>query len=158
MPLSSQFGSVWSRVKHWPFVWVFVIAIALQFIGERFPFSPFPMYSGFSKETTVLYVTDAKDEPLAIKKVFRLDASKVKKAYNKALIAICKKNGRDDGDATPADVQAAGKYMVEFLPTQARGEAMEKKLREDGLRLYRISFEMTKAGISQSTELVGASR
>ncbi len=116
------------------------------------------MYSGFSKETTVLYVTDAKDQTLAIKKVFRLDASKVKKAYNKALISICKKNGYNDGDATPADVQAAGKYMVEFLPTQARGEAMERKLREDGLRLYRISFEMTKAGITQSTALVGASR
>lgn len=116
------------------------------------------MYSGFSKQTTVLYVTDAKDEPLAIKKVFRLDASKVKKTYNRQLIAICKKNGYDDGDATPSDIRAAGDYMVrDFLPQQARGESMANKLRRDGLRLYRMSFEMDKSGIRQSTELVGAS-
>ena len=137
---------------------VFFIAVALQCIGEQFPFTPFPMYSGFSKQTTVLYVTDAKDEPLAIKKVFRLDASKVKKTYNRQLIAICKKNGYDDGDATPSDIRAAGDYMVrDFLPQQARGESMANKLRRDGLRLYRMSFEMDKSGIRQSTELVGAS-
>ena len=117
------------------------------------------MYSGLSKETTVLYVTDAKYQPLAIKKVFRLDASKVKKTYNRQLIDICKKNGYDDGDATPADIRAAGDYMVrEFLPNQARGESMANKLHRDGLRLYRISFRMDKSGIHQSTELVGASQ
>lgn len=158
MPLSQTISAVLGKVKSWPFVSVFAIAIALQFIGEQFPFTPFPMYSGFSKETTVLYVTDSKNQPLAIKKYFRLDASKVKKSYNKALTAICKKNGYDDGDATSADVQAAGKYMIGFLPTQARGEDMAKKIRENGLRLYRVSFEMDKAGIRESTELVGASQ
>lgn len=137
---------------------VFAIAIALQLIGEQFPFSPFPMYSGFSKETTVLYVTDGKDKPLAIKKYFISDASKVKKSYNSALKAICKKNGYDDGDATPADVKAAGQYMIEFLATQARSETMAQKLKEGGMRLYRISFEMDKAGIRESTELVGANQ
>ena len=157
MALPASIATAWRRVKSVPFAAVFFIAVALQCIGEQFPFSPFPMYSGFSKETTVLYVTNAADQPLAIKRVFRLDASKVKKTYNKALIAACKKHGRDDGDATPDDIRAAGQYLVEFLPTQARGEVMAQKIRREGLRIYRTSFAMDKSGISESTELVGAS-
>ncbi len=116
------------------------------------------MYSSFSKETTVLYVTDGQDKTLAIKDYFRLDASKVKKAYVKRLIAICKKKGYSDGDAKAEDLQEAGKYLVNFLPTQARSSQVEGKLRANGFRIYRLSLEMTKTGIRESTELVGESQ
>ena len=141
-------------MKRWPFVSVFAIAIALQLIGEQFPFSPFPMYSGFSKETTVLYVTDAKDQPLPIKNYFRLSASKVKKAFNTELKNVCKKNGYDDGMATSEDYRAAGQYTLQFLKTQTRAGALAK-IQKHGMKLQRISLLMDEKGFHQETEMVG---
>ena len=153
----SKVADGWRRVKAWPFMSVFAIAIALQIIGEQFPFSPFPMYSGFSKETTVLYVTDRNDQPVPITDYFRLSASKVKKAYNTELKRICKAKGYNDGQATEDDLRAAGEYTVAFLKTQTRRGTLEK-IEKDGMRLHRISLLMDKKGFHRETMMVGEAK
>lgn len=154
MSFSLSIPSLWQRLAKVPFVSTLAIVLLLQIVGEQFPFSPFPMYSGFSDETTVLYVTDAKDAPLPIKEYFRLSASKVKKAYNTELKRICKAKGYDDGDAKPEDLQAAGQATLAFLKTQTRAKVPEK-IGAHGLRLYRVSLSMDKKGFHKTTEMVG---
>jgi len=46
------------RLKIGGFLGVIVVAIALQFIGEQFPFSNFPMYAGLSSRSEFIYFTD----------------------------------------------------------------------------------------------------
>jgi hypothetical protein len=89
------------------------IAFALVGIKDQYPFSPFPMYSNISPSVDVLYVTDQKDEPLAISSLFDVGSAQSKKRFEKELQSVAKTN--EHQKAKPEQIQAAAEKFLKDL-------------------------------------------
>jgi len=147
-------------VRTLPFVATLAVAIFLQIVEEQFPFSQFPMYSGFSNETTVIYLTDVNETLIPVHPYFRLSSAKVKKTFNTELKKICRQKGYSESEATPEDLTAAGNLTLSHLVRNPRDARYRKKLDEHGLRMHRTTLRMNRKkgddhGFQQDTVTVG---
>lgn len=109
-----------------PFRWVWVVAFALTLIGDVFPFSPFPMYSYFSRDAQVLYLANADDEVIPMQKISGVRTSVAKKIYKRELKEICKSNGRKSSQATDADREQAGLYLIDYILEREKPRQLRK--------------------------------
>lgn len=118
------------------------------------------MYSGFSSETTVIYLTDASDKLIPIHPYFRLSSAKVKKTFQTELKKICRPKGYSDSQATLEDLTAAGQLTLSYLANNPRNERYREKIAENGLRMHRTTLRMNRKkgedkGFHQDTVQVG---
>ncbi len=97
----------------------FLLAAALYFIKEWYPFSHFPMYSRLEPQATLVFVTDQDDRPVALRTTFRYASSDSKKAFNARLEAAASRQGRRWTEGHPDDMRAAGAAMLDFLSARA---------------------------------------
>jgi hypothetical protein len=109
-----------------PFRDVATVVVALYFIGERFPFSNFPMYSNFDEEARVVFVTDESGGVLPIKQLFRRASSSSKKMYKARLNRICRENGTGPDDASEDDRRAAAAWVLDELLKLKRPRSFEE--------------------------------
>ena len=90
--------------------------------AEFFPFSSFPMYSGFSPRPFVVYVADGDGKPFAANHEFLVRTSILKKDYERRLKAIKKETGVSLEDLTPEQKRPAGeatlRHLVDTLASQ----------------------------------------
>lgn len=100
----------WQRFAY---VEVAVVALLLCAIGDKFPFSPFPMYSNPDTSADVLFVTDDRDRVVHTKDAFNLPASGAKKDYEGILQRIA--GTKEYEDAKPEQVKLAGEQMLQKL-------------------------------------------
>ena len=122
--------------------WIFAVSLVLSllvvnrdplFVGlafdrdrikqaEFFPFSSFPMYSGFSPRPFVVYVADGEGKPFAANHDFLVRTSILKKDYERRLKAIKKETGVSLEDLTPEEKRPAGEatlhHLVDTLASQ----------------------------------------
>ena len=152
-----------SRCKRWrllkwlgslPFLSTLLLVIFLQVVGEQFPFSPFPMYTGFGGEASVLYATDGKGEKLSFGTYFRIRSAKLSKVFNTELKRVREEWGVKRGRVSEEEVGEAGQRTVIFLASQKKDGAVEK-LEGYGLRLHRITLLMDEKGFSRRERVIG---
>lgn len=62
-----------------------VFTAACLAIGEQFPFSDFPMYSSFGRETYYVYLADAEGRPLPTLETIGMTTPILKKIYDREL-------------------------------------------------------------------------
>jgi len=125
-----------------------VIALLLQWIGEEFPFSDFPMYSNLSTKSDYLYLTNAEDQPLGCQSIFNLKTDVLKKMYNARLKELKGKSL----DAADGQRQAGRKTLADLSARQT--EKVVQIVGVGGLRLYRVELTRTRGKIDSSTELL----
>ena len=72
-------------------------------LGERYPFSDFPMYSSNNPSTHYFYVVDQSGEPIPVSKVAMISTSKLKKIYRTNRDSLLESSGRKPSDLTETD-------------------------------------------------------
>lgn len=127
----------------------FPVAIALVGIGDQFPFSPFPMYSNIDSSADVLFVTNRKDEPLAISSLFDVGSAQAKKRFEKELLAVA--DTRDYEKATKEQVNLAAQSFLQQLWKDRKVKKTEA-LQGDGLRAHVITISLDANSKFQRTE------
>ena len=125
-----------------------MIALLLQWIGEEFPFSNFPMYSNLSTKSDYLYLTNEEDQPLGCQSIFNLKTDVLKKMYNARLKELKGKSL----DAADGRRQAGRKTLADLSSRQT--EKVLQIVGVGGLRLYRVELTRTRGKIDSSTELL----
>ncbi len=112
------------RYYRHPAFWSIIVAIALVAIGDRYPFSHFPMYSKVDGRADILYITNEKDEPLPMRELFKVGSAQGKKRYENTLREISGK--RDTERVTEAHRQAAGTAFLSRLAGDAKPSTLAK--------------------------------
>ena len=140
---------------NWPWLLAacLAIAIALIGIGDQFPFSPFPMYSNIDSSADVLYVTNRKDEPLAISSLFDVGSAQAKKRFEKELLAVAET--RDYEKATKEQVNLAARSFLQQLWKDRKTKKTEA-LEGDGLRAHIITISLdSDSKLKRTEQLLG---
>lgn len=111
-------------------------------IKEQYPFSNFPMYSGWSHRTHYFYIAD-EDGPIQAKTVFKVSVPRMKKLYG-GIIDEMEEN-KSYHEFTDEDFAAAGQKLLEELrlnvpkkrlDSQLKDHARELQFHPDGKPLY----------------------
>ncbi len=92
-----------------------LLVFALHLIGEYFPFSHFPMYSGISDNAYHFYLTDENDKPIPMLTAFGVRTAQASKIYRTRLRVVTDREGRDWWEATAEDEREAGNFVLESL-------------------------------------------
>ena len=107
-----------TRLLRQPVFWSVIVAIALVAIGDRYPFSHFPMYSKVDGKADILYITNEKDEPLPMRTIFRVGSAQGKKRYENTLKKISGK--RDTDRVSDEERRKAGAAFLSALADDAK--------------------------------------
>lgn len=142
----TRLATIW---RNTPFREMTLLVLALFIIKERFPFSNFPMYSNIDDKADVVFVTDQNDKPLPMKAVFKTSSGSSKKMLNTEIKKLTNPHGRDSADATPEELQAAGKAVMVTLKERLRRDAMPPETTM--LRFYRKTFRAGELGVGKET-------
>jgi hypothetical protein len=138
-----------STFCRWP-VFLVISALCLAF-GENYPFSNFPMYSSFAKNSYFIYLADAAGRPLATSR-FGLTTPGLKKIFESQRRAYFRASPASREESGTADKTAGVSLLhyIEQLPVvQARSRALLR-----GLQVRRVNILWTKSGITEQTEVV----
>lgn len=145
-PLKTRLATIWQNI---PFREMTLLVLALFIIKEQFPFSNFPMYSNIDDKADVVFVADQNDKPLPMKALFKTSSGSSKKMLNTEIKKLANPHGRDSADATPEEVRAAGKAVLDTLMTRLRREAVPPETTT--LRFYRKTFRAGELGVGKET-------
>lgn len=121
-------------------LWAFVFL--LKAVGDFYPFSDFPMYSGFGEYADVLFVETESGERLPVLTVFGKRESRCKKIWKSKLREVANAEGRHSEDATEDDLRVAGEYLLgRLLAERYQGRLEPYGTRELRLVQRRIRLE-----------------
>lgn len=145
---------------HWTLVVLMAVVIPAatrrtEKPGEFYPFSNFPMYSRFAPETYYVFVTDLKDEPIAVGRTFGTAISNAKKSYDQKLTNLKKKAG---GKGRKADLpdearRVAADEVLRWLAESAPDRALVRT--HGGLRLHHVDVIFKDGQVSKHSRQVG---
>ena len=92
-----------------------VLPLFSLIIKEQYPFSHYPMYSGWSSRTHYFYIAD-ENGPIQAKSVFKVSVPRIKKLYG-GIVDDIEDTGKDYRDFTEADFAEAGRRLLKKLRT-----------------------------------------
>ncbi|MCF7687219.1 MAG: hypothetical protein K9N01_02850 [Cephaloticoccus sp.] len=138
----------------WPMLRVWALVVALLLIGERFPFSYFPMYSSFDSSTDYYFVTNEKSEPYACVEIFGTSTANVKKMYRARLRELVAARGVGEEGATELERHRVGGIMLEYL--RELGAQTGKPVPLEPVLLKRVILERSDTGEITRREIVVA--
>ena len=113
-------------------VWFCLFSLIIK---EHFPFSHYPMYSGWSNRTHYFYIADDKG-PIQAKSVFKVSVPRMKKLYggdNGTLDDVLNEQRESTGNKkyqlTDADYAEAGRRLLEILRNGVPKKRLESQLK-----------------------------
>jgi len=122
--ISETKGGLLGVFRRWSLAWLYLPLVALVGIplitGEEFPFSPFPMYNQWNKESYLIYFRDRDGEPVPIQVMTSYNAGRYRKMFDKQLRAQ-KKALQADGhtiklmEMTPAQMRSSGIWVLDWM-------------------------------------------
>ncbi|CAN5198499.1 hypothetical protein BH23VER1_BH23VER1_35530 [soil metagenome] len=137
-----------------------VLATALCLaVGEKYPFSDFPMYSRFSDATFYVYLADGAGEPIPVQSLTYVRTSRLKKVYENELRDISKAIGTPKSKLSPAERIPAGEKTLRWLYDTTRPGGKPLLEEHGSLRLYHVDLALDDGHITESAPtLVGQVR
>ena len=145
--------SLAARVLLHPVALCILLAIALVGIGDQYPFSPFPMYSRIDGKAEVLYVTDEKDQPLPLSKMFAHGSAQLKKRYESNLQDVAQT--KDWWKASEAQRQEASARFLD-REMEKLDEAKRRKYPANELKVWMISVTMEGSDFRKEHVFMGS--
>ncbi|MGI9241041.1 MAG: hypothetical protein ACR2RV_09575 [Verrucomicrobiales bacterium] len=103
-------------------VWFCLFSLVIK---EQYPFSHYPMYSGWSHRTHYFYVAD-QDGPIKAKQVFKVSVPRTKKLYGGIVDEIEDERDLPNHELTEADFAEAGRRLLEKLRDEAPPKRRKK--------------------------------
>ncbi len=144
----------WARIRdRVPFLTVALLVLALWIIKEFFPFSHFPMYSGMDTNPDYYFVTDANGEELPMLSLFNTRTARAKKVLRNELTRIAREGGRKREQATTAEREQAGRYLLHYLWDEARPE-QHQLLKTDALEIQWVVLGIRDGRITQTFQTI----
>jgi hypothetical protein len=131
-----------------PFREVWLSVGLLLLVGENYPFSNFPMYSGLDEESVYFVVRTGHGETLPYATSFRSRSSFVPKA----LKAELKKLEKAGVTRETARVQA-GQNILMYLLERAEPQRREE-LSRNGLRLIEVRISINDSRLEEAEQVV----
>ncbi|MBP7949105.1 MAG: hypothetical protein KA004_05570 [Verrucomicrobiales bacterium] len=131
---------------------VLVAAAVLCAIGDKFPFSPFPMYANPDTSADVMFVTDEKDGIIHTRDAFGLAASGAKKDFEGILYRLART--KEYEDAKPEQVRMAGEQMLEKLYAGRTKKWAEYRDRTTSLRLKMFTVTYKDGRFTEETRVL----
>jgi hypothetical protein len=157
-PLVVIQGLFWpSRLREWavellrrvPFREVWLSVAVLLLIGEHYPFSNFPMYSGLGNTATYHVVETFSGERLPFATTFTFRASHASKAWNTERRKF-RKDGLDEAEAR----RAAAEKLLEFLLARVPPER-SAGLRVGGVRFVEVTVSIDGRKLVKQRAVLG---
>ena len=124
---------------------------------EAFPFSHYPMYSGFDDFDYVMFLGKPDGTPLMIETVTRgYKANSLKKKFDDLIDDLKDENGRSirNRHATAEQMRPSGEKVLKWLAESYPGVAREAEA--GGVALYQVRIEMTDDGVTESAPILVA--
>ena len=110
-------------LRAWPW---FVASIVLGFwIEENFPFSHWPMYSNFSRQSGYVYVINAADEPIAAATLFET-APRLRRQFERERRKELNRVKAGEAMKTPAEVERDAANDLSLVSARLRMEDNRK--------------------------------
>ena len=139
-------------------LWIFILACLVPKQGkgteneryEFFPFSHFPMYSGFSERDYYVYVSDRDGEPLATETLAFVRSTKLKKIFNTELSGIQKRYKKRKDLLTGDQCRPAGDATLKWLVENAPDSAGSRLRDRSPLRLYRVYISVDRGTLVET--------
>ncbi len=129
------------RLLHLPFKRVAALVAVLFFVGEFYPLSNFPMYSGIAKDADYYFLTDGDDSPIPMLERFGIRTARAKKIFQMHLNEITRARGGKRSTATAEELERAALLLLEALfANMPDGQA--PLLTAQQLRLYRVDLTL----------------
>ena len=111
-------------------VWFCLLSLVIK---EQYPFSHYPMYSGWSHRTDYYYVAD-ENGPIQAKTVFKVSVPRIKKLYKgevKDLLEQRRKSTKNKKyELTPADFAEAGQTLLKELRANVPKKRLEGQIKD----------------------------
>ena len=117
---------------------------------EFFPFSHFPMYSGFAERDYYVYVTGRDGKPIATETLTFVRSTKLKKIFNNDLSGIQKQFKKRKDLLTAKQCRPAGDAVLEWLVTNAPDSAKSTLRQLSPLSLHRIYISIEDGAIVET--------
>ena len=118
-------------------------------IKDHFPFSHFPMYTSFGRETYYLYITDQNDDVVPVQH-FRMSSTALKKIYRAQVLQ--EHPGAKVEHLPPEALQRAGEYALDYLHHRPRRKSLPATF--ETLRLYQVHLWVEEGDVRKSTRLI----
>lgn len=122
---------------------------------EGFPFSHYPMYSGFDDWDYVVFLGKPDGSPLMIETLTQgYKANALKKKFDDLIDDLKDEKGKSvrNRNATPEQMQPAGAKVLKWLAESFPGVARE--IEDGGVALYQVRIEMTDGGVKHSDPIL----
>ena len=149
-PAPSKWKQRWARFVRHPASLLVWFVILLSIVKEQYPFSHFPMYSGFERQTWYLYFKTADGEPIQTKRAFRNTVARCKKTYGTIRNDYLEETGKMHADLTDADHEIIGTRLIETLKEKAPDKVKKKpdldSVFNGPVTLVRVDIEYTDDG------------
>jgi len=127
---------VWGWLRRIPFKEVIFCVLVLQIMGERYPFSHFPMFSNLGDKSVWFQVENDKQEVLPYVTCFRFRASYLSKALKRET-NILRKKGLDKDEALKQASQTLLAYLLERSTPELKDE-----LAAGGLNMVEVTVSV----------------
>lgn len=121
---------------------------------EAFPFSHYPMYSGFDDYDYVMFLAKADGTPLMIETVTQgYKANALKKKFDDLIDDLKDEKGKSirNRDATAEQMRPAGEKVLQWLAESFPGVAGE--VAAGGIHLYQVRIEMKEGAVAESAPI-----
>ena len=142
------------RPGRWPVF--YALTILCLVLRENYPFSNFPMYSSFAKNSYYIYLADKTGEPLATRR-FGLTTPGLKKIFeSKRRSAFRRSEGTAKPDSAILD-QAAGAALLDYLERLPAVQPQRRSILR-GLQVRRVNLFCNAGRIEAGTEIVAQHR
>ena len=93
-----------------PYKFMLVLLLLSLWLGEWYPISNFPMYSGFTYSSDFVYISDSQDRPIPLQIEFGFRTAFLKKAYNSRLKQLS--NQKNSNQNINEDLQESLKQLL----------------------------------------------
>ena len=114
MNLKSLPGAALAWVRRTRCGWLVVITLLSLVLRENYPFSHFPMFSGFSSKSYFIYLADAHGTPVQTTR-FRLSNSALKKIFDRARREELARFARAGEERVPLADAAAAQSLLRYV-------------------------------------------
>lgn len=122
---------------------------------EAFPFSHYPMYSGFDDFDYVVFIGKTDGTPMMIETVTQgYKANSLKKKFDDMIDDLKDDQGKSirNRNATPEQMRPSGEIVLKWLAQSYPGVARE--VESGGVALYQVRIEMTDQGVTESAPIL----
>ncbi len=138
-----------------PFKRVFALTALLFFVGEFYPLSNFPMYSGVSDDADYYYLTDEAGRPVPMLTYFGIRTARAKKVFRGHLKEFTDARGVKREEGTMEERRAAGETLLRFLENNMN-PGQREALDAQRIRLMWTVLTMPGGRIAAETQEIAA--